>query len=189
MLPVEIEFVWSGKLRPLDVLYLVQRYMPFVDTVIIPLVVALANPIEPNTCRILSNTCGCKYRLVYYVFPIYTIVWCIFIFPSNRDDCHGDSINRRYGTSISLPSASGSLIYQMLTRSYIVILTMRTWAIWGKDTRLTIGLPIFFLGCWVAGLYIFSLFVDSLICRSHLLVQAWWIFDYCTFIANGVTPI
>ncbi|KAF9070484.1 hypothetical protein BDP27DRAFT_1402001 [Rhodocollybia butyracea] len=33
MLPVELDVVWSKKLRPLDVLYIIQRYMPFVDTI------------------------------------------------------------------------------------------------------------------------------------------------------------
>ncbi|KAF9070432.1 hypothetical protein BDP27DRAFT_1419897 [Rhodocollybia butyracea] len=33
MLPVELDVVWSKKLRPLDVLYIIQRYMPFFDTI------------------------------------------------------------------------------------------------------------------------------------------------------------
>ncbi|KAF9067021.1 hypothetical protein BDP27DRAFT_1449361 [Rhodocollybia butyracea] len=33
MLPVELDVVWSEKLRPLNVLYIIQRYMPFLDTV------------------------------------------------------------------------------------------------------------------------------------------------------------
>ncbi|KAF9067034.1 hypothetical protein BDP27DRAFT_1267968, partial [Rhodocollybia butyracea] len=32
-LPVELDVVWSEKLRPLNVLYIIQRYMPFIDTV------------------------------------------------------------------------------------------------------------------------------------------------------------
>ncbi|KAJ3808594.1 hypothetical protein F5876DRAFT_22315, partial [Lentinula aff. lateritia] len=33
MLPIEIKFVWNTKLRPLNVLYILQRYMPFIDTI------------------------------------------------------------------------------------------------------------------------------------------------------------
>jgi hypothetical protein len=33
LLPVELEVIWAEKLRPLNVLYIIQRYMPFVDSV------------------------------------------------------------------------------------------------------------------------------------------------------------
>ncbi|KAF9067007.1 hypothetical protein BDP27DRAFT_1365231 [Rhodocollybia butyracea] len=111
MFPVELEVVWSGKLQPLTVLYIVQRYMPFVDTIGILFAVSFANPIEPNTCRALYTTSG----------------WM-------------------YITGIALTE---------------VVLTMRTWALWGKDIRSTVGLTIFFLCCWVPNFYIFHLFLDS----------------------------
>ena len=31
----------------------------------------------------------------------------------------------------------------------LVILMIRTWAVWGMDGRLTIGLPIFFVSIWI----------------------------------------
>ncbi|KAJ3733642.1 hypothetical protein DFJ43DRAFT_1138014 [Lentinula guzmanii] len=42
-----------------------------------------------------------------------------------------------------------------------VVLTMRIWALWGKDTRLSIGLPLFFLSCWVPNFYIFHKFLQT----------------------------
>ncbi|KAF8346444.1 hypothetical protein F5887DRAFT_962000 [Amanita rubescens] len=42
------------------------------------------------------------------------------------------------------------------------VLTLRTWIIWNKDRRLTIGLPIFFFALWAAGLYIMYQSVESL---------------------------
>ncbi|KAJ3887899.1 hypothetical protein GG344DRAFT_68431 [Lentinula edodes] len=41
------------------------------------------------------------------------------------------------------------------------LLTARTWALWGKDIRLTIGLPVFFLCCWVPNFYIIHRFLRS----------------------------
>ncbi|KAJ3866376.1 hypothetical protein EV359DRAFT_62372 [Lentinula novae-zelandiae] len=41
------------------------------------------------------------------------------------------------------------------------VLTARTWALWGKDIRLTIGLPVFFLCCWVPNFYIMHRFLRS----------------------------
>ncbi|KAF9067018.1 hypothetical protein BDP27DRAFT_1226530, partial [Rhodocollybia butyracea] len=120
-LPVELDVVWSEKLRPLrllNVLYVIQRYMPFIDTIGIlfagkddVLTVNFAKPIEPNTCRILYSI----------------MAWM-------------------YLTGVVLSEA---------------VLTMRTWALWGKDIRLTVGLTIFFVGCWVPGFYVAHLFVDS----------------------------
>ncbi|KAF9067002.1 hypothetical protein BDP27DRAFT_1329584 [Rhodocollybia butyracea] len=111
MFPVELDVVWSEKLRPLNVLYIIQRYMPFVDTIGIILAVTFVKPIEPNTCRILYATSGWMY-----------------------------------------------IIGIALTE---IILTMRTLALWGNDIRLTVGLTIFFLGCWVSAFYINHLFLAS----------------------------
>ncbi|KAJ3818840.1 hypothetical protein F5880DRAFT_1183265 [Lentinula raphanica] len=49
MLPEEIEFVWtSNLLRPFNVLYMIQRYMPFIDTIGI-LFVGWLNPYFCNS--------------------------------------------------------------------------------------------------------------------------------------------
>ncbi|KAF9070516.1 hypothetical protein BDP27DRAFT_1292502 [Rhodocollybia butyracea] len=111
MLPVELDVVWSKKLRPLDVLYIIQRYMPLVDTIGLIFVVYFVEPLEPNMCHILYNIGGWMY-----------------------------------------------LTGMILTD---VILMMRTWALWGKDIRLTIGLPIFFVGCCVPIFYITYLYLNS----------------------------
>ncbi|KAF9067012.1 hypothetical protein BDP27DRAFT_1296743, partial [Rhodocollybia butyracea] len=111
MLPLELDVVWSKKLRPLDVIYIIQRYMPFFDTIGILFVVDFMEPIEPKTCHILYSISGWMYTI-----------------------------------GIALTE---------------VILTMRTWALWGKDIRLTVGLSIFFVGCWVPGFYITHLFLNS----------------------------
>ncbi|KAF9070510.1 hypothetical protein BDP27DRAFT_1510470 [Rhodocollybia butyracea] len=111
LLPVELEVVWSEKLQPSNVLYIIQRYMPFVDTIGLLFAVDFVQPIEPNTCRILYNTSAWMY-----------------------------------------------LIGIALTE---VVLTMRTCALWGKDIKLTIGLAIFFVACWILDAYIVHLFLDS----------------------------
>ncbi|KAF9017658.1 hypothetical protein BDP27DRAFT_1251405 [Rhodocollybia butyracea] len=106
MLPVELDVVWSKKLQPLNVLYIVQRYMPFVDTV-----------------AILFT--GKDNELIYRYLML----------------------NVRY-------------VYT------IVVLTIRTWAFWRNDIRMTIGLVIFFLGCWAPNLYIMHLYLQSQACKQ-----------------------
>ncbi|KAF9047212.1 hypothetical protein BDP27DRAFT_1373888 [Rhodocollybia butyracea] len=114
MLPVELDVIWSTeRLQPFDVLYIVQRYMPFVDTIGILFAgkVDFVEHIEPKTCHILYTIAGWMYII---------------------------------GIALSE-----------------VILTMRTWALWGKDTRLTVGLPIFFVGCCVPTFYITNFYLNS----------------------------
>ncbi|PFH47304.1 hypothetical protein AMATHDRAFT_6910 [Amanita thiersii Skay4041] len=43
-----------------------------------------------------------------------------------------------------------------------VILTIRTWALWGKDWRLSVILPIFFCGCFVPVFILLNVFLNSL---------------------------
>ncbi|KAF9067035.1 hypothetical protein BDP27DRAFT_1226540, partial [Rhodocollybia butyracea] len=119
ILPVELDVVWSKKLRPLDVLYIIQQYMPFLDTIGIPflilnlLAVGFMEPImEPNTCHILFTISG-------------------------------------------------------------FILMMRTWALWEKDIRLTIGLPIFFVMCWTPTLYMLHVGCVVLMSARLMFLLVW----------------
>ncbi|KAJ4474506.1 hypothetical protein J3R30DRAFT_3684624 [Lentinula aciculospora] len=60
MLPVEIEFVWTANLLvPSNVLYIIQRYMPFVDTIASPYIFLFAKPINPDICHVLYDISGC----------------------------------------------------------------------------------------------------------------------------------
>ncbi|ESK97700.1 hypothetical protein Moror_17407 [Moniliophthora roreri MCA 2997] len=97
-LPDEIELVWSARWNLTKVLYLLQRYMPFVDTVAL----VLHNDFTPG---LGYQQCRNTYDISGWMFVI--------------------------GIALSE-----------------VLLTLRLWAVWHKDYRLTIGLPIFFAVCW-----------------------------------------
>ncbi|KIK64022.1 hypothetical protein GYMLUDRAFT_427817 [Collybiopsis luxurians FD-317 M1] len=114
MLPTELEFVWSAErvfTSSLNMLYIVQRYMPFIDTIGLLYALSFAAPIDPKTCHILYGISA----------------WMYFV-------------------GIALTE---------------IVLTLRTWALWGKDIRLSIALPIYFLCCWLPILYINHIFVKS----------------------------
>ncbi|KAJ3818153.1 hypothetical protein F5880DRAFT_1511200 [Lentinula raphanica] len=107
MLPEEIEFLWTDNLlRPFNILYIVQRYMPFIDTIGILFIVSFAveKSIDTQTCQILYNISGC------------------------------------------------------LTE---VILTMRTWVLWGKGSKLLIILSTFFLCCSIPVFYMFNNYLQK----------------------------
>ncbi|KAJ3866375.1 hypothetical protein EV359DRAFT_36785 [Lentinula novae-zelandiae] len=112
MLPAEIKFVWNTKLRPLNVLYILQRYMPFIDTIAFASTASLVRPMNPDTCRVLVNISGCE-------------------------------------------------SYENLKIYLLVVLTVRTWALWENDIRLSFGLPIFFVCCWAPSFYVLHVFLQT----------------------------
>ncbi|KAF9070504.1 hypothetical protein BDP27DRAFT_1446983 [Rhodocollybia butyracea] len=57
MLPLELDVIWSEKLRPLSVLYVIQRYMPFVDTIALSFAGRVIAPYE-------------TYRTEYVSYPV-----------------------------------------------------------------------------------------------------------------------
>ncbi|KAJ3749076.1 hypothetical protein DFH05DRAFT_1456965 [Lentinula detonsa] len=137
LLPEEIEFIWSAKLlRPFNALYNIQRYMPFIDTVALLYIVSFAEPIDVEKCRVLYNISGWMYIT-------------------------GITLTEgEHKFTAILPNFTS---YMLLIRwmSPVVVLTMRIWALWGKDIRLSIGLPLFFLSCWVPNFYIFHKFLQT----------------------------
>jgi hypothetical protein len=56
--------------------------------------------------------------------------------------------------------------------SLAVILTIRVWAVWGRDRRLTIGLPIFFAMCFVPCIALMGIFLKSAKRESILLAHS-----------------
>ncbi|KAJ3509748.1 hypothetical protein NLJ89_g5060 [Agrocybe chaxingu] len=53
---MEIEYVWPGKWTTMKVVYLLQRYLPFIDTVWLQLHQIFATNLSPSTCHILTTT-------------------------------------------------------------------------------------------------------------------------------------
>ncbi|KAJ3712906.1 hypothetical protein C8R42DRAFT_308195 [Lentinula raphanica] len=44
-----------------------------------------------------------------------------------------------------------------------VVLTIRTWVLWKKDIKLSFGLPLFYICCWMPIFYGLNQFLQSLI--------------------------
>ncbi|KAJ3776014.1 hypothetical protein EV361DRAFT_872094 [Lentinula raphanica] len=96
LLPEEIQFVWTKEhgLRPFNILYIAQRYMPFIDTVAI--------------------------------------------------------------TSIGMDLTGIALTE--------IVLTIRTWVLWKKNIKLSFGLPLFYICCWIPILYALNRYLQSQTC-------------------------
>ena len=77
---------------------------------------------------------------------------------------------RRDGLSSALVRHSSLESSVILPLSPLVILTLRTWAVWSRDRRLSIGLPIFFVICYLPMAVIVVMFLRSL--ESELQVYA-----------------
>ena len=60
----------------------------------------------------------------------------------------------------------------------IVILTLRTWAVWNRNQRLSIILPILYIVCWGSGLALVVRFINSTTCKwnfyAHSSLSGWF---------------
>ena len=59
-----------------------------------------------------------------------------------------------------------------------MILTLRTWAVWNRNQRLSIILPVLYSLCWGSGFIITLLFGKSITCEWNLDALSWWIIYY-----------
>ncbi|KAF8200405.1 hypothetical protein BJ912DRAFT_1127411 [Pholiota molesta] len=57
-LPLELDLVWRARWNPMKVLYIVQRYLPFVDTVGLVFYHQLKGNLGEAECRALYYTSG-----------------------------------------------------------------------------------------------------------------------------------
>ncbi|CAA7257467.1 unnamed protein product [Cyclocybe aegerita] len=61
---MEIEYIWPGKWTIMKVVYLLQQYLPFIDTVPKSLIIEIfTTNLSPSTCHLLTNTS----RLLMYI--------------------------------------------------------------------------------------------------------------------------
>ncbi|KAF8965957.1 hypothetical protein BDZ97DRAFT_741517 [Flammula alnicola] len=135
---MEVDLVWTSKWNFMKVLYLCQRYMPFVDTVGLVLYHQLGRDLNKVDCQ-----------RIYYTSGVMIIV----------------------GIALSE-----------------LILTLRTWAVWDRNARLTIILPILYAICWGPDFFFLVIFLRSLkfgdqpypefvgcfvINANHMLILCW----------------
>jgi hypothetical protein len=83
------------------------------------------------------------------------------------------------------PAGSTSSPLSVEQRFLAVILTIRVWAVWGRDRRLTIGLPIFFAVCFAPCIALIEIFLKSSIRESTLLAHS-FTFSHFSLIAIPV---
>lgn len=57
----------------------------------------------------------------------------------------------------------------------VVILTARVWAVWERNKKLTIGLPVFFLLCWAPNFAMMGVFLQSMKCTSSIFSLRSWL--------------
>lgn len=69
------------------------------------------------------------------------------------------------GLAISECKCAFTLARVNLILQITVILTLRAWAVWGKDRRLSYALPVFFVLCWTPNFAFLGIFLNSLTCE------------------------
>jgi len=109
--PQEVSLIWPSRWTLIKVLFLLTRYMPFVEAGMGAYEHFLRHPTA---------------EICYLFFK--TTSWLL-------------------------------LVGMILTE---IMLTLRTWAVWNRDQRLSIGLPIFFLLCFVPAVKVIDISIKSL---------------------------
>ncbi|PPQ70038.1 hypothetical protein CVT24_003805 [Panaeolus cyanescens] len=109
---MEVELVWKSNWNFMKVLFLLQRYLPFVDSTGLILYIKFGSNLNTVTCKRLYTASG-------YMM------------------------------------ATGTALAEL-------ILTLRVWAVWHRDRKLMVLLPMLYVGCWAPIMYFMYRFLTSL---------------------------
>jgi len=109
---MEVDLVWRSKWNLMKGLYLLQRYLPFIDTIWLVLYRQMDKSLTKTGCR-----------------------------------------------NVTLASAVIMLIGLSVSE---MILTLRTWAVWNRDRRLTIILPILYFLCWGSSFIVRTIYLTHI---------------------------
>lgn len=104
---------------------------------------------------------------------------CTDIF--NSYDCYWHVLLRRYAQFTVI----WICVFQFL---YPAILTVRAWAVWNQDRRLTIILPIAYALFWIPDFAFLAIFLRSLECKYRLRVLTYFPF-LCWPCSSSVTDL
>jgi hypothetical protein len=155
-LPQEVSLIWSARWNLIKVLFLLTRYLPFVDLGIV-------------------LHCEC-FLLVLFVGTDLTSVTDRFQQHPDAGTCYLLTATKASSwlfvviTSLAESQCLSVIIcVSVVLIRYLppVMLTVRTWAVWNRDRRLSIGLPIFFVLCWAPMIKIIDMFLKSTT-RRHI---------------------
>ena len=95
------------------------------------------------------------------------------------------SINYRWACCIRERVHPAFPVSSHIDYCLIVILTLRTWAVWNQHPRLSIILPILYSLFWGSGLIIIVHSSNSIICKWNFHARFWWMI-HC--IIDGAPP-
>jgi hypothetical protein len=149
----EIDYIWLSKWSMIKVTFLVQRYLPFLDLILLGILCAFHDPafwifshsdkvFEPHgsaqSCGHLFALSICRHTITLATFLCYASHFLI--------SC-GRPWNMHLSLSVfCLNYYSCWYLMEMAT----VLLTLRVWAVYGQDRRMGITLFLAFMSCWIA---------------------------------------
>jgi hypothetical protein len=147
---LEVEQIWMAPWTLMKVAYIVQRYLPFFDTVY------------------LTNASKC----IYVLFA----AWSHSSLPDGSvPNATPESCLKQYEGTISMsplsplsPHEPSFAVMDMLSMLFISegILTYRTWAVWGRNMKIGILMGTVFLLFFTSSAVFGSLSIKGLICTS-----------------------
>lgn len=169
---MEFEFVWKSPWNVVKVLYFIQRYMPFADVAMLPLLRksrrrSWSLPMYPYKHQFILHLVSA----ISFVMSA-TILADVCLVPPFLTS-HLILLVRSgmfiVGIAVSECKCSFPLghIQADPMGTYLVILTLRTWAVWRRDRRLSYALPVFYVLCWAPNFAVMGLFLRSINCECR----------------------
>jgi hypothetical protein len=149
----EIDYIWLSKWSMIKVTFLVQRYLPFLDLILLGILCAFYDTafwvfshsdkdFEPHNsaqpCGHLFALSICRHTVTLATFLRYASHFFI-------------SCGRPWSMRLSLSVFRLNFyLCWYLTEMATVLLTLRVWAVYGQDRRMGIALFLAFISCWTA---------------------------------------
>lgn len=175
-----MSLIWKARWNTTKILYFLARYLPFIDTSIVMYRKFALFAFSPSfqlsfidqfgfalpfsVCKATYEIAACK--SIYTHALMYIIVTLADVFDFTGMFITGMACAERM--YYLFPAASLRLFSTTTGKCTLVILTLRTWAVWEKDRRLTYGLPVLFGTVWTTGFVVMEFYLrGARRARSH----------------------
>lgn len=170
-LEMEVDLIWPAPWNFMKIVYLVQRYLPMFDAFLIvckhvflwhcfercltwTFIYSPVHASRDELCRVFPEL---QFHRMYDPFLALSrrLAHCLPFIPLAG--------LFTVGIALSEGMFSASYYQKLISVDFLnsVVLTVRVWAVWGRDKRLSIGLPVFFVACWVPIFVVMGVFLQS----------------------------
>ncbi|KAJ8093113.1 hypothetical protein PM082_020598 [Marasmius tenuissimus] len=146
-LGLEVRFIWQARWTFVKILYIVQRYLPFLDSVGLVLYYSFGAGLSPRSCGVLYSLAGCEYTDSRSEASL-----CrpphFLLFP--------------HLLRLFTPPLAFTGTFAMGIVMSEALLAIRLWAVWGKTPLSGLLIGLLCISCWIPAIAFGGVFLKSL---------------------------